>query len=319
MGASWSLLDRRLAEVLVGAVVAAGDRVEPEAVLGRRVERVAVAARPAVAVAQVDDDRGAVDGALDGGPGGVRRVDLDDLGAGLARRPRPPRRPAPGTRSVMPPAGPTISATLGTRAPPPTGATAPVRAEQRDDAARRTSRARRDPAIRLLADESAGRRWTVAYDSTAASLSRRASAARSAGALHRFAVRRAPSVRRLAPSDPRARPAYHRAMADADPRAPRTPTASPARRARTCSSTPTTRSTGIPWGAEALARAALLDRPIFLSIGYAACHWCHVMERESFEDEATAALPERRTSSRSRSTARSGRTSTSSTWAPSRR
>ena len=48
-----------------------------------------------------------------------------------------------------------------------------------------------------------------------------------------------------------------------------------------------------PWGPEALARAKLLDRPIFLSIGYAACHWCHVMERESFEDEATAALPER--------------------------
>ena len=43
-----------------------------------------------------------------------------------------------------------------------------------------------------------------------------------------------------------------------------------------------------PWGPEALARARLLDRPIFLSIGYAACHWCHVMERESFEDEATA-------------------------------
>ncbi len=43
-----------------------------------------------------------------------------------------------------------------------------------------------------------------------------------------------------------------------------------------------------PWGAEALARAAELDRPIFLSIGYAACHWCHVMERESFEDEALA-------------------------------
>src|SRR5215204_1578723 len=45
-----------------------------------------------------------------------------------------------------------------------------------------------------------------------------------------------------------------------------------------------------PWGPEALARAKLLDRPIFLSIGYAACHWCHVMERESFEDEATAAV-----------------------------
>jgi uncharacterized protein YyaL (SSP411 family) len=44
-----------------------------------------------------------------------------------------------------------------------------------------------------------------------------------------------------------------------------------------------------PWGPEALARARDLDRPIFLSIGYAACHWCHVMERESFEDEATAA------------------------------
>jgi uncharacterized protein YyaL (SSP411 family) len=46
----------------------------------------------------------------------------------------------------------------------------------------------------------------------------------------------------------------------------------------------------MPWGGDALARAALLDRPIFLSIGYAACHWCHVMERESFEDEATARL-----------------------------
>jgi uncharacterized protein len=44
-----------------------------------------------------------------------------------------------------------------------------------------------------------------------------------------------------------------------------------------------------PWGPEALARATELDRPIFLSIGYAACHWCHVMERESFEDAATAA------------------------------
>src|ERR1700693_20477 len=45
-----------------------------------------------------------------------------------------------------------------------------------------------------------------------------------------------------------------------------------------------------PWGPEALARAKAEDVPIFLSIGYAACHWCHVMERESFEDEATAAL-----------------------------
>src|SRR3954471_21569563 len=45
-----------------------------------------------------------------------------------------------------------------------------------------------------------------------------------------------------------------------------------------------------PWGPEALARAQREKKPILLSIGYAACHWCHVMERESFEDEATAAL-----------------------------
>jgi len=45
-----------------------------------------------------------------------------------------------------------------------------------------------------------------------------------------------------------------------------------------------------PWSAEALAEAADRDVPILLSIGYSACHWCHVMERESFEDEETAAL-----------------------------
>jgi uncharacterized protein len=45
-----------------------------------------------------------------------------------------------------------------------------------------------------------------------------------------------------------------------------------------------------PWGPEALERARHEDKPILLSIGYAACHWCHVMAHESFEDEATAAL-----------------------------
>jgi uncharacterized protein len=45
-----------------------------------------------------------------------------------------------------------------------------------------------------------------------------------------------------------------------------------------------------PWGDEALERARAEDRPILLSIGYAACHWCHVMEHESFEDAETAAL-----------------------------
>jgi uncharacterized protein len=45
-----------------------------------------------------------------------------------------------------------------------------------------------------------------------------------------------------------------------------------------------------PWGPEALQRAKAEDKPILLSIGYSACHWCHVMERESFEDAETAAL-----------------------------
>jgi uncharacterized protein YyaL (SSP411 family)/aryl-alcohol dehydrogenase-like predicted oxidoreductase len=48
-----------------------------------------------------------------------------------------------------------------------------------------------------------------------------------------------------------------------------------------------------PWGPEALKQAAALNRPILLSIGYSSCHWCHVMERESFENEATAALMNR--------------------------
>ena len=44
------------------------------------------------------------------------------------------------------------------------------------------------------------------------------------------------------------------------------------------------------WGSEALAEAKRTNRPILLSVGYAACHWCHVMAHESFEDEATAAV-----------------------------
>ena len=45
-----------------------------------------------------------------------------------------------------------------------------------------------------------------------------------------------------------------------------------------------------PWGEEALRRAKAENKPIFLSIGYSACHWCHVMERESFEDPETAKI-----------------------------
>ncbi len=45
-----------------------------------------------------------------------------------------------------------------------------------------------------------------------------------------------------------------------------------------------------PWGDEAFAAARDQDKPVFLSIGYSACHWCHVMEHESFENEAIARL-----------------------------
>ena len=45
-----------------------------------------------------------------------------------------------------------------------------------------------------------------------------------------------------------------------------------------------------PWGPEALAEAKRSGKPILLSVGYAACHWCHVMAHESFEDDATAAV-----------------------------
>ena len=66
------------------------------------------------------------------------------------------------------------------------------------------------------------------------------------------------------------------------------PTVSRANAVRTCCSTPTTRLTGTP-GATRRSRApATEEKPIFLSIGYSTCHWCHVMEHESFEDTAVA-------------------------------
>lgn len=52
---------------------------------------------------------------------------------------------------------------------------------------------------------------------------------------------------------------------------------------------PTTRSIGFPWCPEALDKAAREDKPVLVSIGYSTCHWCHVMERESFEDDHVAA------------------------------
>src|SRR3984885_11972169 len=45
-----------------------------------------------------------------------------------------------------------------------------------------------------------------------------------------------------------------------------------------------------PWGEEALQKARAENKPLLVSIGYAACHWCHVMERESFEEEETARI-----------------------------
>ena len=68
-----------------------------------------------------------------------------------------------------------------------------------------------------------------------------------------------------------------------------------------------------PWGDEAFALAQAGGKPVLLSIGYSACHWCHVMAHESFEDADDRRVDERRTSSTSRSIARSGPTSTRST------
>ena len=64
-----------------------------------------------------------------------------------------------------------------------------------------------------------------------------------------------------------------------------------------------------PWGPEAFERRAREDRPMLLSVGYSACHWCHVMERESFENDDIAALmnaPLRQHQGGSRGAARPG-------------
>ena len=65
-------------------------------------------------------------------------------------------------------------------------------------------------------------------------------------------------------------------------------TASPTRRAPICCSTKHNPVDWWAWGPEALAAAKQHNKPILLSVGYAACHWCHVMAHESFEDDATA-------------------------------
>ena len=68
-----------------------------------------------------------------------------------------------------------------------------------------------------------------------------------------------------------------------------------------------------PWGAAALEEARAANKPILLSIGYAACHWCHVMAHESFEDPDTAGADERAVrqhQGRPRGTARTSTTST---------
>ena len=70
-----------------------------------------------------------------------------------------------------------------------------------------------------------------------------------------------------------------------------------------------------PWGSEAFQTAREEDKPVFLSIGYSTCHWCHVMAHESFEDETVR----RRSTgilSRSKSTGRSARMWTRSIWPP---
>ena len=61
------------------------------------------------------------------------------------------------------------------------------------------------------------------------------------------------------------------------------------KKVRTCCSTRIIPWTGTPWGEEAFEKAARENKPIFLSIGYSTCHWCHVMEHESFEDRGDGA------------------------------
>ena len=73
-----------------------------------------------------------------------------------------------------------------------------------------------------------------------------------------------------------------------------------------------------PWGDEAFERARLEDKPIFLSIGYSTCHWCHVMEHESFEHAGIAALLNEHFVS-IKVDRRSVPTSTASTWRSCRR
>ena len=69
-----------------------------------------------------------------------------------------------------------------------------------------------------------------------------------------------------------------------------------------------------PWGEEAFRRAKEEDKPVFLSVGYATCHWCHVMERESFENRGMADLLNRYVISIKGWTVKSGRISIGSTW-----
>ena len=68
----------------------------------------------------------------------------------------------------------------------------------------------------------------------------------------------------------------------------RCPTAWPTRKARICCSTPRIQWTGIPGATRRLRGRVTEDKPIFLSVGYSTCHWCHVMEHESFEQASVA-------------------------------
>ena len=73
-----------------------------------------------------------------------------------------------------------------------------------------------------------------------------------------------------------------------------------------------------PWGEDAFRRAREEDKAIHLSVGYAACHWCHVMAHESFENPDVARLMNERFININRSIARNGPTSTTSTRRSSR-
>ena len=232
---------------------------------------------------------GALERLLDRRPRGVGRVELGDVRR-VAGGPRPPRRAPrsdsrpwrrrPARRRSRPWGRPAAE-------PPPRARPLPrARGARGGSSAGDDRRSRESSHDRGHSSVTAGRAYASARHTTIPRRRYRATAVRSLWCRYRRAV--VPRRHRVRPMH---RSGSRRRLAA------RTIASMPNRLAGETSPYLLQHANNpvdwFPWGPDALARAKLLDRPIFLSIGYAACHWCHVMERESFEHEATAALPQR--------------------------